>query len=91
MKLYKVHIEYETVILADSEESAMEEAQYGIRHEIDDKPEIIFADQILKLDDLPSGWNWQCRPWGKKDPHDRTIGQILSANVQDRQKPEEEP
>jgi hypothetical protein len=84
MKLYKVHIEYETVFLAEDEESAISNAQYSMRHEIDDDPEIIFADEILKLDDLPPGWNPQCRPWGNKDPHDRTIGQILSANTQDQ-------
>lgn len=77
MRLYKVHIEYETVILADSAESAMEEARYGIRNEIDDQPEAILVDEILKSDDLPAGWNLQCRPWGMKDPKDRTIGQIL--------------
>lgn len=81
MKLYKVHIEYETVILAQSKEAAEKDATYSLRYEIDDDPETVFADEIKTTSDLPQGWNPQCRPWGEKDPHDRTIGEILSANV----------
>jgi hypothetical protein len=84
MKLYKVHLEYETVIRAESPEAAEREAQYAMRHEIDDEPSMVFSDEITKLEDLPQGWNAGCRPWGKRDPHDRTIGQILSANVRDQ-------
>lgn len=82
MKLYKVHLEYETVILAESQEAAEREAAYVLRHEADDEPEVVFADEIQTASDLPSGWNPQCRPWGERDPHDRTIGEILSANAE---------
>jgi hypothetical protein len=78
MKLYKVHIEYDTVILEEDEESAIKNAKYYIRNEIEDDPEIVIADEILKIDDLPSGWNSDCRPWGIRDPQDRTIREILS-------------
>jgi len=81
MKLYKVHLEYETVIRAKSPEAAEREAQYAMRHEIDDEPSMVFSDEITKLEDLPQGWNAGCRPWGERDPSDRTIGQIISANV----------
>jgi hypothetical protein len=78
MKLYKVHLEYETVIRAESPEAAEREAQYAMRHEIDDEPSMVFSDEITKLEDLPQGWNAGCRPWGERDPNDRTIRQILS-------------
>jgi hypothetical protein len=54
-----------------------------VHYEIDDEPEIVFSDEITKLADLPHGWNAACRPWGERDPNDRTIRQILSANVSD--------
>jgi hypothetical protein len=89
MKLYKVHLEYETVIRAESPEAAERMASYVMRHEADDEPEVISAEEIQTAADLPQGWNAECRPWGKRDPHDRTIGQILSANVRDhRQLPQ---
>jgi hypothetical protein len=91
MKLYKVHLEYETVIRAESPEAAERKAQYAMHHEIDDEPSMVFSNEITKLDDLPPGWNAQCRPWGERDPHDRTIGRILSANDRDhRWTPESE-
>ena len=77
MKLYKVHIEYETVIRAESKEAAEKEAHYAMRYEIDDEPNVILSDEITKLKDLPTGWNPQCRPWGERDPQDRTIGEML--------------
>jgi hypothetical protein len=79
MKLYKVHLEYETVIRAASPQAAEQAAAYAMRHEIDDEPEIVLSGEITNLADLPHGWNAACRPWGERDPHDRTIGEILSA------------
>lgn len=81
MKLYKVHIEYETVIRAESKEAAEWAASYTMRHEADDEPEVVFADEIKSASDLPQGWNPQCRPWGERDPHDRTIADILSGTI----------
>jgi hypothetical protein len=81
MMLYKVHLTYETVIRAESREAAEKEAEYAMRHEIDDEPLSVDASEINDVNDLPHGWNPQCRPWGERDPYDRTIGQILSANV----------
>jgi len=78
MKLYKVHIEYETVIRAKSKEDAVLDAHYTIRHEADDEPDVIFADEIKTAADLPAGWDQQCRPWGERDPLDRTIADILA-------------
>jgi hypothetical protein len=92
MKLYKVHLEYETVIRAESPEAAEQTAAYAMRHEIDDEPSMVFSDEITTLADLPQGWNAGCRPWGERDPNDRTIGQILSANASDRRwRPEDKP
>jgi hypothetical protein len=80
MKLFKVQLYYETVIRAASSEAAEKEAKYAIRHEIDDEPLSVDAFELADVNDLPQGWNPQCRPWGERDPYDRTIGQILSAN-----------
>jgi len=85
MKLYKVKVEYETVILASSEKDAKEEAEYAIRHEIDDDPQNIEAFEISTLNELPFGWQPNCRPWGKRDEYDRTIEGILKSNVEVRQ------
>jgi hypothetical protein len=81
MTLYKVHLKYNTVILAESPEAAKIEAKCEMGHEIDDEPDVVSAEEIETLSDLPNGWNPQCRPWGELDPHDRTIGDILSANL----------
>jgi len=80
-KLYKVHITYETVILEESQEMAEKAAAYIIRHESDDEPAIVVAEEITKPEDLPDGWNPQCYPWGNGDTGTRTIGEIISNNV----------
>lgn len=81
MKPYKVRIEWETVILARDEMHAMMQAESVIR-EGDDKSDMVDATEIKTVEELPPGWNKDCRPWGERDPHDRTIGEILSANDQ---------
>ena len=78
MKLYKVRVEYETVILAESQADAERSAPYILRHNADEDADIVNAHEIKSLADLPQGWNAQCRPWGERDPNDRTIGEILS-------------
>ena len=78
MKLYKVRVEYETVIRAESQADAECDAPYILRHDADEDADIVTANEIESLADLPQGWNAQCRPWGERDPHDRTVGEILS-------------
>lgn len=77
MKPYKVNISWETVILARDETHAIMQAESVIRGR-DDTFDTVDAEEIKAIDDLPHGWNKDCRPWGERDPWDRTIGQILS-------------
>jgi hypothetical protein len=65
------------VILARDETHAIMQAESVIR-ESDDESDMIDAMEIKSLDDLPSGWNKDCRAWGERDSYDRTIGQILA-------------
>lgn len=76
MKLYRVRLEYETVVLAEDERSAEAQAETVIRHE-DDVADLVMAQEIKGIDDIPSRWDVSCRPWGERDPLDRTIGEIL--------------
>ena len=79
MKPYKVRIEWETVILARDETHAMMQAESVIR-EGDDECDMVNATEIKSLEELPQGWNKDCRPWGETDPMDRTLGQMLPVN-----------
>lgn len=78
MKLFKVRIEYETVVRAESAKQAEKDAEYIIRNAADDPAEIVIAQEITKLEDLPKRWSAQCRPWGERDPMDRTLGAMLN-------------
>jgi hypothetical protein len=76
MRLYKVRVEFETVILANSQKEAEQMSEYVIRRG-DDPPERVDLEEITSSEDLPEGWDENCRPWGIRDSMDRTIGQIL--------------
>jgi len=76
MKIYRVRIEWETVIRAKDENHAMEQAERVIR-DGDDEHDVVEATEIKSQTELPSGWNAKCRPWGEIDPYDRTLGEIL--------------
>lgn len=77
MKLFKVQVQYETVIRAKDSKSAEREANYIIRNECDSEPTEIDADEINSVSDLPYGWNVDCLPWGEHDG-DKTIGELLN-------------
>jgi hypothetical protein len=79
MKLYKVRIEWETVILARDETHAMDQAESVIR-ENDDQCDMVYATEIKTLADLPPLWFKNYNPWGEIDPMNRNIGQILEQN-----------
>ena len=78
MKIYKVRVEYETVICAESQADAEANAPYILRHDADEEADIVTADEIKSLADLPKRWDARCRPWGERNPNDRTVGEILS-------------
>jgi len=77
MKLFKVRVEYETVIRAKDAKSAEEEADYVVRKKCDSPPVDISAEEIKTVADLPDQWDGRCRPWGERDELDRTIGDLL--------------
>ena len=76
MNIYKVEVTYQVVVRAADEMSAEMAAQDAIRNE-DEEPDNSHAEEITHLSQLPENWNADCRPWGERDPRDRTLGQIL--------------
>jgi hypothetical protein len=77
MKIYKVLVEYETVIRAESAKDAEKKADYIIRHECDSDPRMVAAKEVTAIGELPEGWDARCRPWGERDPFDRSLGALL--------------
>jgi len=76
MKLYRLKVTYETVVRGSSVH-AVECAANRIIRDSDDEPEAE-AVEINTLENLPIGWDGACRPWGERDPYDRTIADILA-------------
>jgi len=76
MKIYKVEVTYQVVVRAENQMSAERVAHDAIRHE-DEEPDQYHATEITKLSELPPNWEADCRPWGERDPMDRTLGQLL--------------
>ena len=77
MKIYRVKIQYETVIRAKSQEDAEKQAHW-ILIESDEEPDSVEAAEITSLSELPNEWNKWCIPWGELDPKCRTIAEILA-------------
>lgn len=73
-KIFKIRVEYETVIMAESIKDAESIGETIIR-EIDDPPDMVNAEEILCIGDLPNKWNGDYIPWNTDD--DDTIEQIL--------------
>ena len=80
MKIYRVQINYDTIIRATSREDAERQANRILR-DSDEEPDALEAVEITSLKELPTGWNGDCRPWGETDPHDRTLREILGQNA----------
>ncbi len=87
MKLYRLKVTYETVVRGSSVH-AVECAANRIIRDSDDEPESE-AVEITDLSALPIGWCGACRPWGERDPQDRTIADIL-ANASRQESPGQE-
>ena len=82
MKLYNVEVTYQLVIRAESQQAAEQQAGYIVRREDDGEPTAVSAAEIETVADLEKPWDGDCRPWGERDPMDRTISQILAAKEQ---------
>lgn len=78
-KLWKVTVYHELVVRSETEGDAVEAAKRAMREE-DAAPLATKPIEIKSISELPKGWNGTCRPWGERDPMDRTIAQQLSAN-----------
>lgn len=77
MKLFKVEITYEIVILAENWQSAEEEAPFILRNEDDSEPSV-GATEIKSLKDLPFGWDAKCYPFKvKRDDKFESIEELL--------------
>jgi len=75
MKLFKVRVEFETVICAKDKREAEMEAEYIIKNEDDGSCESVYAEEIIKISDLPNGWDADCLPYN--DNRNLMIGEIL--------------
>ena len=76
MPIYRVRVEYETVVLADDEHRAELTA---IEASADDAlgagwPSVVRV--VSGTADLPEGWDGNCIPWGEKS--ERSIEDILA-------------
>ena len=73
-----VELQGETVVRAGSEQAARMEAarvvqqgeEWGLASEV--------IGEVKALYDLPSGWDGQCRPFGKRDELDRPLAEQLA-------------
>ena len=77
MPLFSVSVEFEIVVNAKTKWEADRMAEGVIRDDDDSNPSTIITKEIKDLDDLPTPWDGDCRPWGDRDPMDRTIRQII--------------
>lgn len=75
MKIYKVTIEWETVIMAEDENSAIDQAESVIKHN-DEPCSMVDATEITSISELPSGWEPICLPWGE-NAYQKTLRQLL--------------
>ena len=76
-KIYKVKVEFETVIRATNQEEAEKLAQSIVKTE-DDQASLISSSEIQKEQDLPKGWDKWCLPWGERHPMDWEICRQLN-------------
>ena len=77
LKLFKVKVTYETVVLAQDREIADKMFQFGMG-EIDDNPTTISSEPISTIEDIPPKWCGKCVPWGDVNLDERTIKEIIS-------------
>lgn len=77
MKIYKVKVFLETVVLAADKEQAKLHALDVMKFE-DDPGEAEEPVEITRLQELPKGWNGGCRPWGERDEYERDLRQLLT-------------
>ena len=68
LKLYRVTVEFETVILAKDEEEAEAAATSTIK-ENDDSANLISAVEMRSSQDLPPEWTECCLPWPAKQKY----------------------
>lgn len=74
MHLYAVKVHTIAVVFAETPMGALAVASEN-RREMIEPSDITVISQISSFDDLPSGWDVDCIPWGQTD--DETIANIL--------------
>ena len=78
-KLYRVTIEFETVIRG-KDRKAVEMSAESIIRDADDPASMVTAREIKDVNDLTHGWQSNYIPWGDTyDPEEKTIKQMLEA------------
>lgn len=73
MKLYKVSVQYETLVLAENPQDAIRHGNYAVKYE-DEQPVLTTQQEITSIDEVPKEWLY-CYPWNGKA--DKTVIQIL--------------
>ena len=77
MKLYKVKVSTEAVVLATSWRTAEDEAGEAVLRGAVGVYDTGEPVEIVTADDLPPGWEWEDKP--SSDDQGRTISAILKA------------
>ena len=71
MKLYKVSVQYETLVLAENPQDAIRQGNYAVKYE---EPILTTEQEITSVDQVPKEW-LNCYPWNGKA--DKTVKQIV--------------
>lgn len=78
MSLFKIVIEMEFVVEAPDDIAAYEVAESSLQEAVGNGDMLMIdATEINSMEDLPTGWDEFCLPYGSSD--DKTIGDILAA------------
>lgn len=80
-KLYKVVVEYSTLILANNETEAVDSADWIVKtQESDVGHDFINITEVKSVKDLPDGWDGNCIPWVSNpfDSNNETVSELLA-------------
>ena len=80
-RLWRVTVEYETLVVADSERQAEAEAEYYVGEDVSE-PSLTVATQVHKIEDVPADWQ-DSIPFGGDRKDERTCRERVTPNAAD--------
>lgn len=78
-RLWRVTVEYELLVVADSERQAETEAEYYARED-GSSVNLTIATKVEKIEDVPTDWQ-DSIPFGGDRKDERTVRERVSQNV----------